>query len=252
MSQDLKAIFAALAAPFPSTDIEWRAGSTNKAKTSALALAYITSRAVMNRLDEVVGPENWRDEYRSGPQGGVVCQLSLRLNGEWLAKEDGADNTDFEAVKGGLSDALKRAAVKWGIGRYLYQLPAKWVTCEQRGRSVVLTQTPALPEWALPQPQPKTVRKTKAKAPKKGKAATPAKAKAPKKAAAKATVQPVKSNGNPGNFVIPFGKTNKGKKLSEVSREALEYYASQMQPTTAPGKELQVKAQAYLEALQPA
>lgn len=40
---------------------------------------------------------------------------------------DGAENTDIEPVKGGLSDAYKRAAVKWGIGRYLYDMEAAWV-----------------------------------------------------------------------------------------------------------------------------
>ena len=56
--------FTRLAAPFKFSDLEWRAGATNQDKTKALALAYITSRAVMDRLDEVIGPENWRDEYQ--------------------------------------------------------------------------------------------------------------------------------------------------------------------------------------------
>ena len=76
----------------------------------------------MDRLDEVVGPENWKDEYAPGPDGGVICGLSLRIEDEWITKWDGAENTDFEAIKGGLSDAFKRAGYKWGIGRYLYRL----------------------------------------------------------------------------------------------------------------------------------
>ncbi len=63
-----KDIFARLAAPFNPEDIEWRAGATNAEKTKALALAYITSRAVMDRLDDAIGPENWRDEFRPGPE----------------------------------------------------------------------------------------------------------------------------------------------------------------------------------------
>jgi hypothetical protein len=70
--------------------------------------------------------------------------------GEWIWKYDGADDTEFQATKGGLSDAFKRAAVKWGVGRYLYHLPAVWVACRQRGGSVVLEETPQLPAWALP------------------------------------------------------------------------------------------------------
>ena len=147
---NLKDVFSALAAPFHPKDIEWRAGATNSDKTKALALAYITSRAVMDRLDEVISPENWRDEYKSGPDGGVTCGLSLRFNNEWITKWDGAENTDFEAIKGGLSDAFKRAGVKWGVGRYLYKLEAAWVPCEMHGKSIVLKAIPSLPAWALP------------------------------------------------------------------------------------------------------
>ena len=146
----MKDIFDALAAPFPPTEIEFRAGATNKDTTRALALAYIPARTVMDRLDEAIGPENWQDRYEPGPGGGVICGLSLRINDEWITKWDGADNTQFEAVKGGISDALKRAAVKWGVGRYLYRLPSEWVSCELRGKSVVLLENPRLPEWAVP------------------------------------------------------------------------------------------------------
>lgn len=135
--------FSDLAAPFAPEDLEFRAGATTADKTKALALAYITSRAVMNRLDDVVGPANWRDQYAPGPSGGVICGLSLRLDGEWITKWDGAENTNFEAVKGGLSDALKRVAVKWGIGRYLYATPDLWVPCQQRGKTVIIDQQAA-------------------------------------------------------------------------------------------------------------
>lgn len=141
MSQQIN--FTQLVAPFGLDDLEFRAGATNADKSKALALAYITSRAVMNRLDEVVGPTNWRDEYRPGPDGGVICGLSLRLEGEWITKWDGAENTNFEAIKGGLSDAFKRAAVKWGIGRYLYNTPDFWVSCQVRGKTVALDQAEA-------------------------------------------------------------------------------------------------------------
>jgi hypothetical protein len=150
--------FKNLASPFPAEDIEWRAGSTNSDKTKAMALAYITSRAVMNRLDDVAGPENWQDMYTPAPSGGVMCGISIHIGDAWVTKWDVGENTDFEAIKGGFSDAFKRSAVKWGIGRYLYDVPAPWVECEQRGKSVVLKTTPKLPEWALP-PKEKEITK---------------------------------------------------------------------------------------------
>jgi len=120
--------FTSLAAPFET--IHWRAQSMAANGSSALALAYIDARDVMARLDSVVGPENWQDRYVETLKGRILCTLALRVGGEWIEKTDGAGNTDVEGDKGALSDALKRAAVKWGVGRYLYDLPATWADCE--------------------------------------------------------------------------------------------------------------------------
>jgi hypothetical protein len=131
--------FAALAAPFAPACVSWRVGSTTTDKTKGMALAFINSRDVQDRLDEVCGPGNWQDRYEfHGPR--TICYLSLRIDGEWVTKADGAGDSDVESEKGAISDALKRAAVKWGVGRYLYHLPSPWVEVEQRGRSSVIKQ----------------------------------------------------------------------------------------------------------------
>lgn len=112
-------IFAALARPFSPQEV--------KARTQAgRQFHYITARSAMNRLDEVLGPEAWRDEFTETEKG-VKCRIWYRLpdSDEWLWKEDGgaqagmpeADNDE----KSGYSDAFKRAAVKFGIARYLYK-----------------------------------------------------------------------------------------------------------------------------------
>ena len=158
-----------LKAPFPADAIEWRIGQAGVGKNGkpwAKVLAYLDSRAVMDRLDEVCGPANWWDEYRPGPQGGVVCRLTIRTDAGPVSKEDGAENTDVEAVKGGISDALKRAAVKWGVGRYLYGLGDSWAECSTEKQSgdgwrfakskdgTFWWKPPALPSWALPSAAP--------------------------------------------------------------------------------------------------
>jgi hypothetical protein len=121
--------FEALSEEFPHSAISWRAQSVTKDGTKALALAYIDARDVMDRLDQVCGPENWQDRYEfHGPR--TICYLSLRVDGEWITKADGAGDSDVEAEKGAISDALKRSAVKWGIGRYLYHIVSPWVPCE--------------------------------------------------------------------------------------------------------------------------
>lgn len=125
---------ADLKRPFPPGEIEWRVGSTKADKTAGLALAYLTARHVMERLDEVCGPNNWQDRYEFHGSR-TVCYLSIRLGDDWVTKADGAGDSDVEAEKGAISDALKRAAVKWGIGRYLYDLGNTWVDIEPAGKS---------------------------------------------------------------------------------------------------------------------
>jgi hypothetical protein len=123
-------IIEKLAEEFPKEAVSWRAQNVKSDGTSALALAYIDARDVMRRLDEAVGPENWQDSYSETPRGRVICSISVRLGPDWISKSDGAGETDVEGEKGAISDAFKRAAVKWGIGRYLYDLDAPWVPCE--------------------------------------------------------------------------------------------------------------------------
>lgn len=121
-----------LQAPFGADDIEWRiqqAGSTQAGKLWAIVIPYITNRAIQQRLDDVCGVNGWKNEYTSTPnEKGTLCGISIRFNDEWITKYDGAEDTDIEAVKGGLSSAMKRAAVQWGIGRYLYKYEAAIVT----------------------------------------------------------------------------------------------------------------------------
>ncbi|WP_287257722.1 Rad52/Rad22 family DNA repair protein [Mesorhizobium sp.] len=115
--------------PFEPDRISWRVGSTMKDKSKGMALAYIDARDVMQRLDDVCGPENWQCDY---PHAGTktVCRIGIKLNDEWVWKSNGAGDTDIESEKGALSDAFKRAAVLWGIGQYLYDLESPWVTLD--------------------------------------------------------------------------------------------------------------------------
>jgi hypothetical protein len=117
--------------PIQPNEIEWRVQSAKGGKTTIVP--YIQSRAVMNRFDEAFGPEGWKDEYREWKGKGVMCTLSvIGQHGDWISKEDGADDTAIESTKGGISDALKRAAVKWGMGRDLYEYPLVQIEGEMR------------------------------------------------------------------------------------------------------------------------
>jgi hypothetical protein len=136
---DAQELFDQLSAPFPVEMIEWRVGSTDKDKTRGLPLCYIDARSVMDRLDGVCGPGGWQCNYTAGVNGSIVCNIGIDMPaGEWVWKADGAGATDFEGEKGALSDAFKRAAVRWGVGRYLYDLKAPWVALEKRGNSTFI------------------------------------------------------------------------------------------------------------------
>ncbi len=157
--------------PFPPEDIEWRVqqcGIADSGKAWAMVLAYVTNRAIMKRLDDVCGKENWKNEFLPGPDGGVMCGISIRVGDEWITKWDGAEKTQVEAVKGGMSGSMKRSAVQWGIGRYLYGLEENFAESSAEKRQgwnrasfkdkktqqfkELWWQPPTLPGWALPKP----------------------------------------------------------------------------------------------------
>lgn len=119
-----------LASEFPREAVHWRAQTLTRNGDKALALAYLDARDVMDRLDSVCGPENWQSRYTETPRGRVLCEIGIRIGDEWIWKSDGAGDTAVEGEKGGISDALKRAAVQWGIGRYLYRLDSVWCPCK--------------------------------------------------------------------------------------------------------------------------
>lgn len=156
-----------LQAPFLPEEIEWRVDRGQKTRNGdfVFVLAYVTNRAIMNRLDEVFGPFGWKNEYKEWRGNSQICGISVKVEGEWVTKWDGSDDSNMDAIKGGLSGAMKRTAVQWGIGRYLYNLDQcripllnsgqNWanVKVKASGKEEYIQgywNTPILPQWALP------------------------------------------------------------------------------------------------------
>jgi|TARA_Y100000015_G_scaffold23026_1_gene22305 hypothetical protein len=107
---------AKLSSPTPKSRIKTKPG-----KGGGKSLDYVDARFCMDRLDESVGPMNWRNEYKE-VCGQLVCGVSIfdtQIN-DWVTKWDVGTESNFEAEKGHFSDAFKRACVHWGIGRDLY------------------------------------------------------------------------------------------------------------------------------------
>jgi hypothetical protein len=130
---DWATIHAGLIAPFDPAVVEFRPQGGLSEKGNGRALAYIDARAVMDRLDAVVGPENWYGfpDVLIADNAVRVVRYGLTIHG--VTKYAIGDAADTEASKSADSDGLKRAAVPWGIGRYLYSLDTEWVKGEKRG-----------------------------------------------------------------------------------------------------------------------
>lgn len=232
---------AELKKPFAPKDVEWRIQRKSKDGQKGMAMAYIDARAISNRLDDLVMRNiinGWSVSYRPVDMGtvkqqrrgydsdvaikGFICTITLDLGDMTVSREDGANLTDFEPFKGGLSGAFKRAASMWGIGRYLYDLPTTWVPIDNWGNVV---RKPNLPLWALPEgyvqeDEPEQVQQ-----------AAPEFAGSEDIFGMQDDSNPfTEDNGAPaGNDVIfPFGK-HKGKKLSEVPVDYMQWCISNMQ-----------------------
>lgn len=222
----------ALAEPFPAAAISWKAQAVSKSGDRALAVAYIDARDVMDRLDEAVGPQGWSDSYRVVTVAGesaVECTLTVL----GVSKTDvGTPGDSADRAKGAYSDAFKRAAVRFGIGRYLYRLPKAWVGYDPVRRQ--LAETPSLPAWALPgngRPQ--------------------------------ALVLPTPSDRNGGNgmsieqarkFRMPFGTKNhpefQGQALGSLPADLIAWLAGDsFQPDTGAGRQVKAAAEVLAETL---
>ena len=107
-------------------EIELRVGTCSENGFSLLL--YKDARCDMNILDETVGPMNWRKSYQL-IDGQLFCTLEIwdETKQTWIGKQDVGTESNTEAEKGRASDAQKRAAVCFGIGRELYSAPFVWI-----------------------------------------------------------------------------------------------------------------------------
>jgi len=128
-------ILEMLSKPFDPKEVEVKIQAVNRDRTRAQVVAYVDARTVLDRLDEAVGPTGWSDSYdvlTNGTDGDgrrlVEVKCTLIVLG--VSKEDVGEG---DSLKAAFSDALKRAAVKFGVGRYLYRLPKVWADLDERG-----------------------------------------------------------------------------------------------------------------------
>lgn len=148
--------------PLPAEKISWKpkqvipkdfkkreASKDNVLSVRVLLMPYIDARNMMDVLDDVVGPHRWKTSYRELSDGKLICTIYIKVNDEWVSKEDGTGSSGDESSddgqsqgkrdtgKGDFTVAFRRTAQgPWGIGRYLYQFAAPWVNGTYDGRKL--------------------------------------------------------------------------------------------------------------------
>lgn len=170
ITYDYQEILKRLSAYFPTDVIKSFPLTYTKDKTKALAAFYIDNRGVQQRLDDTCV---WENVFKKDPRDSLGkailsgIRILIRTPSEagtfpissvyqWLTRWDGAENSDIEGVKGGLSSAQRRAAVQWGIGRYLYAVESPWVEMKsapvnRSGNPIYFKTTPRMPSAFLPE-----------------------------------------------------------------------------------------------------
>ena len=115
--------------------LKWRVSRAipNKQNpTHVIMVGYIDSRDVQDRLDEVLGAENWQTKYFEC-KGKQFCEIGIKINNEWVWKGDNGEESMTAKGKGETSDSFKRAAVHWGINRFTYQVGEVKLNCKLYG-----------------------------------------------------------------------------------------------------------------------
>lgn len=114
--------------PLKANELEVKVKQVNK--NGCLLLLYKTARVDMQVLDETFGYDKWCCDYKM-INDVLYCGIGVFLNNQWIWKWDcgieSRGDGEGNEKKGQASDAFKRAAVKWGIGRELYSAPFIWV-----------------------------------------------------------------------------------------------------------------------------
>ena len=249
MEQSFAQILRALAEPFPASAIQWKptaVAARSDGSKAAMALAYVDARLYQERLDQVC--PDWTSKVEVLSPDGSLVKVSLTIAGVTREELGEADEEDDGGGRGktntattAMAQAFKRACTAFGLGRYLYFLPAQWVPYD--GHKFL--QSPRLPAWALPEserPQPK--QPAQAPAPKQEAPAVPQEE--PEELEEEEEGEaPAESA---GDYRITFGK-RAGKFLRELSVEDVRWYAHEMSSQTQAAQQLRHAAQAWLAEL---
>lgn len=159
-------VYQKLRQPFEPRFIDWKINNYNSAKTKAMITFHIDARAVQHRLNEVLGVEGWSFTYTElekdeGVHGKLTIfvtpdKMKYEKSGEdcllrEVTREDvgyASTTNKAEWYKDAVSDALKRCAVHFGVGHFLYALPYLWIELTEPGQKYLNDdQTEYISNW---------------------------------------------------------------------------------------------------------
>ena len=132
--------------PFAPGVLRWKIQTRvneQQADPYATVVVYVDARTVAAHLDDVV-PGRWSTVYAAPPVTVGLPALECRLTVCGVTRSDvgtvepgsraGSDTKDL------YSDALKRAAVQYGVGAFLYRFPQVQARVERSGQTWYVTR----------------------------------------------------------------------------------------------------------------
>lgn len=128
----MKTTYENLSAPFVDADgvalHKWKMQTK-----SGVCVPYIDARQVAQRLNDVLGVENWSNTLIEITGEGIICEIKAMINGVEVTKSNIGTPGQIEKEKAMASDAFKRAAVHFGISAYLYEMEPVTLPVVQKG-----------------------------------------------------------------------------------------------------------------------
>lgn len=129
--------------PFAVENLRWKVQTNPKeGKELAVVVVFVDARSVAAHLDDAVGGQ-WQTVYRQPPvtvgNPALECQLTIcgvTRSDVGTVEPSSKASSDTKDL---YSDALKRAAVQFGVGAFLYRFPLVMAKCEKFGNAWYLT-----------------------------------------------------------------------------------------------------------------
>lgn len=150
-------VLALLRQPFPIDLLYYKPQAVSAKTGKALAAVYADPRAYQDRLNieiEDIGPDGWEDHYQliATESGKLMCVCTVTIHGLGTHSDVGEEPiSDKNAATIVKAQAMKRALLNFGLGRYLYDFPkGRWYKFDKDKNKWIDDPNDDLPDFAIP------------------------------------------------------------------------------------------------------